>query len=323
MKKRTIVSLIVAAVLILIGILFVTAGMATVGFNVLNLDRIHAQERSYVVAEPFDSIQLTATVSDVSFMKTEEAFRVVCTETDKLSYTVIVEEGVLKIDAVELRDWRDYIGFFGWADLKMTVYLPEDEYSKLFVQTDTGDITIPNSFTFSSAEVLSDTGDIDCAAQVTENLTVCTSTGDMEVCECSPALLNLCSDTGDITLQGLRDGGDLQILTTTGDIRVADVTVKAISLESDTGDHDLQGVLAEKSVKIISTTGDVSLLGCDAMDITIETDTGDISGVLLTPKEFFAHTDTGNELISPHSSTINGQCYVNSNAGDITFSYQP
>lgn len=323
MNKRTIVALIIAVILILAGGLLVTAGMATSGFTPGNFGRIHAQERTYVAAESFDSIQLTATVSDVSFVKTADTFRVVCTETDKLSYTVIVEEDVLKIDAVELRDWRDYIGFFDWADLKMTVYLPEDAYSKLYVQTDTGDVTIPDSFTFSSAEVLSDTGDIDCAAQIQQNLAVCTSTGDIEVHGCAPAALSLRSDTGDIRLGDIPNGGDLQILTSTGEIRVANVTGRSISLESDTGDQDLQRVLAEQSVNILSHTGDVSLLACDAPEITIETDTGDISGVLVTPKDFFAHTDTGKEQIASHSGTVNGKCYVNSNTGDIMFSYQP
>lgn len=323
MKKRTIIALIVAAVLILAGLLLAAAGIAAAGFDPDSLNRVHTEERTYVVDEPFDSIRLTATVSDVSFVKTRGDIRVVCTETEQLSYAVMAENGVLKIEAVELRDWWDYIGFFDWAELKITVYLPEDAYAQLSVQTDTGDVSIPDSFTFSSAEILSDTGDIDSAAKISMDLALCTDTGDIELRGCAPENLSVLTDTGDVALEDISTVGNIQVTTATGEIDMTRVRGKSISLESSTGDQELQDVLAENALNILSSTGEVSLLGCDATQIRIDTNTGDISGVLLTPKEFFAYTDTGDVRIASHSGTPSGQCYVNSSTGDINFSYQP
>lgn len=318
MKKRTIISLIVAAALLLMGGILLVLGFSYVGKWE---DMAMQAEKTYVVNEPFTSIQVDTTVCDVTFVKTDGEFRAVCPDSKKLSYTVTVEENTLHVRQVDLRRWYDFIGI-NLRKQEMTLYLPDSQYNALRIDNDTGDVFVPEDFSFGTAEVFTSTGDIEFAAAVSERLTASASTGHLSIRGSSPIMAQVSASTGNVTLQDMACGNCF-VKTTTGKITLNNLTCQTLDCQSNTGDKHLQGVLAEESIKIISTTGDVELSGCDAMEITIETNTGDVSGVLLSPKEFFAHTDTGKERIADHSGTVNGQCYVNSSAGDITFSYQP
>lgn len=318
MKKGTIISLIVAAVLLLIGSVLLALGFSDAG----GWENITSQgEKTYVVNEPFTSIQVEATVCDVTFVKTDGEFRAVCPDSEKLSYTVTVEEGTLCVRQVDMHRWYDFIGI-NLGKQEITLYLPDSQYDVLCIGSDTGDLFVPKDFSFAVAELSTSTGNTEFAAAVAERITASTSTGDVTFFGSMPAIVQVNTTTGDVTLQDMACGNCF-VKATTGKLHLVNLTCQTLDCESSTGDHHLQGVVAVEYINAISTTGGVELLGCDAPMLTIQTDTGDIVGVLLSPKEFFAHTGTGTEQIASHSGTVSGQCYVNSRTGDITFSYQP
>lgn len=318
MKKRTIIALIVAAALFLIGIMFLSLGFSFVG----EWEDVRIQaEKTYVVAESFTSVQVDTTVCDVTVVKTDEEFRVVCPDSNKFSYAVTVEENTLLIRQVDLRRWYDFIGI-QLGKTTITVYLPDSYYDLIRIDTDTGDIYVPEDFSFGAAEIFTDTGDVRFSASVSERLNASASTGNLTICAGTPEMVQVSTSTGNVTLQDMACV-DCFVKTTTGDLFISSLTCQTLDCQSDTGDKQLQNVVVEEYIKAISTTGDVELTGCDALTITIETDTGDITGTLLSPKEFFMQTDTGETHIPDHSGTVNGKCYVNSTTGDITFTYQP
>lgn len=318
MKKGTIIALIAAAILIVAGGILLMLGLSFAGGSVVTP---MPAEKSYVVDAPFESIRVETDTCDVDFQKTDGEFRVVCPDSEKFSYTVTVEETTLCIRQVDLRQWYDFIGIH-FAEEKITLYLPENQYNLLRIDTDTGDIRVAEDFSFSTAEIFTDTGDVRFSASVSERFNASASTGDLTICAGTPEIVHVNTSTGDVELENMACG-DCFVKTTTGDLFISSLTCQTLDCQSNTGDKFLQNVVAEDYIKAISTTGDVELLGCDAPMFTIETDTGDITGVLLSPKEFFAQTDTGTEHIADHSGTPNGTCYVNSNTGDITISYQP
>ena len=318
MKKRTVVALIVAAILIFTGGVLLVLGLSYAGGP---KDMVSRSEITYGVSEPFDSIRVETTVCDVDFQKTDGEFRAVCPEFENLDYTVIVEDNTLYLRQVDLRQWYDFIDIH-LGKMEITVYLPENQYNLLRIDTDTGDIRVAEDFSFSTAEIFTDTGDVRFSASVSERFNASASTGDLTICAGTPEMLQVSTSTGDVELENMACG-DCFVKTTTGDLFISSLTCQTLDCQSNTGDKFLQNVVAEDYIKAISTTGDVELLGCDAPMFAIETDTGDITGVLLSPKEFFAQTDTGTEHIADHSGTPNGTCYVNSNTGDITISYQP
>lgn len=333
MKNKTVVALIVAAILIFTGGILFILGISYAGGS---KDMVSHTEQTYVVDAPFENIRVDATVCDVTLKKTDGAFKAVCPEYKTLDYTVIVEDNTLHLRQVDLRQWYDFIGI-NLKYQEITLYLPESQYDALRVETDTGRITLPDSFTFSSGELLTSTGDIECGAQVTENLSVHTSTGDIQVRGCTPARVEISTSTGNVELENIACG-DCFVKTTTGRIAVTGMECQSLECQSSTGDKVLHQVTAEKDIRFTSTTGDVELssvltvgdlliqtdtgdvdiLGCDAENVGIQTDTGHVIGSFLTSKWFQVSSDTGN--ISVPMTREGGECRIETDTGDIIFS---
>ena len=315
MKKGTIIALIVAVAMIIAGGIILTLGLSFAGEPE---NTVTVKEKIYVVNDPFDSIQVKTADCDVTIVKSAGEFQMVGQETDKVSYSVLVEDGVLKIDVIDLQKWYDHIGIFR-ENVKITLRLPERQYESLRVQTDTGDITVPQGFTFAAAELFSDTGDITVAAAVTDRIISSTVTGDIHLQGSAPAMVNLETDTGDVDVVAVSNG-ELHIKTDTGSMELETVKCKSLTCKSDTGDIELNRVIAEDYLQAFNDTGDVTLTDCDAGELNIETDTGDIYGVLLSAKIFWGDSDTGNMKVP--DSTMGGRCRVQSSSGDIEFFYK-
>lgn len=313
MKRRTIIALIAAALLIIAGGMILVLGLSFDG------GPAEQEEKTYIVKEAFESIRVETGICNVVLEKTDGEFRVVVPETERISYAVIVSDGVLKISAVDLHHWYDFVGV-NLGEMTMKVYLPESQYDILRIDTDSGDIALPNTLSFATAELFSDTGEIRIAAAATERITTGTATGDIHVIGSSPATLNVATNTGDVELNDLNCVSCV-VKTITGEIDLKHITCQSLECTSDTGDMEMERSIAQDYIKAISDTGDVELMECDAQTITVQTETGDISGMLLSPKEFFARTDTGRERIADHSGTITGTCHITSDTGDITFGY--
>lgn len=312
MKKGTVIALIVAACLI------VTGGMLTfAGLRSIDLDYFtRPAERTYIVEEAFDSIKVDTGTCDVRFAKTDGTLRVVCPETEKLDYIVIAEDGILRISAMDMRKWYDFIGI-NLTETKITVYLPEDQYDSLYIKTNTGDIDIPQDFSFDSASLQSDTGDVNFAATVAEQLTVGVSTGDVDIRHTTVGQLEVHSSTGDMELENVQVNGSVSLRSTTGKISAENMGCTNLHTQSNTGNTEMENVLVEGSMQITTTTGRVNMQNCDAETVTIETDTGDVTGNFLSPKWFITETDTGN--IKVPLSREGGECRITTDTGDIQF----
>ena len=312
MKKRAIIALIVAAVLILVGSTILVLGLSYAGEATV----MEPAKKTYVVNDAFQSIQIDSGICDITLVKTDGDFRAVCPDSEKISCAVLVEDGVLKVNAVDIRHWTDMIGI-NIGEMEMIVYLPESRYDSLHIETDTGDIEIPQDFSFDSVSLLTSTGDIDFAAAVVQSLTLSNSTGDIHVQDTSPTFMDSRLSTGDILLENLPDCGDVRLRSSTGAILAIDTTCENLTCSSSTGDTHLTGVLVEESLQITSTTGNVIIESSDAGFISIETDTGDVTGNFLSPKWFITDTDTGD--ISVPLSREGGECRITTNTGDVRF----
>ena len=317
MKKGTIIALLVAVILIVAGGVLLMLGLSFAG------DVVAAPvqaEKNYVVDAPFESIRVETDTCDVEFQKTDGSFKVSCPESEKYSYTVTVEENTLCIRQVDLRQWYDFIGIY-LGEEKITVYLPEETYDALYIETNTGDIGLPDSFTFTSATLVSDTGDVGFAAQVTEELSVTTDTGEIGIQGVSCKVVTCESDTGDKAFRQVQAEQYIRSVSTTGDVTLESCDAGALDIQSSTGDVTLCNVLLTGQMKLRTTTGDVNILSCDADTADIQTSTGDVFGKFLTSKWFHAVSNTG-KIIIPMTRE-GGVCSIITNTGDITFSYSP
>ena len=289
-------ALIIAGILIVLGCaLFVTA-LASNNWDITTLNNNRYQSNTYSIDKTFQNIAIDTDTADISLVLTEDdTCRVVCYESEKLTYSVHAKDGTLTISSKDGRKWYEYITFFSFGAPKITLYLPQGEYNTLNITGSTGIVDIPKDFQFAGANIRLSTGNIKYCASVQQDVMLRTSTGHIAV--------------DGITV------GDLSVTVSTGKVTLTNVQCQNLQSEGDTGDLQLENVIASGKFSIERSTGDITLDRCDAAEIEIETDTGDVSGNLLSPKIFLTETDTGRVNVS--KSTTGGRCQIETDTGNI------
>jgi len=252
MKTKT--WLIIAACLVLIGCVIFGGVMQMLKWDFTKLSTVKYETNRYELQEEYKNISIVTVTANVEFVPSEnQTTSVVCYEQKNLKHTVTVKDGTLVIEINDTRKWYEHIGIhFGTP--KITVYIPQREWSVLLVKADTGDISVEN-----------------IAAQT----------------------LDLRVSTGRITVSDVTCQGDVNIRVSTGKTVLTDLQCKNLISTGNTGSMVLKQVVAAEKFSIKRSTGDIKLEGCDAAELFMETNTGDVEGSLLTDKVFIAHTDTG------------------------------
>ena len=316
MKKSVKIALLVALLLTVVGLIVAFAGALAVDFNFSELDRTQ-NTREYLVEESFSDLTVAVGACDVSLAFSEDqSCRVVCLESEKVTYVPEVINGVLFIRENDARRWYDHIGF-NWSSNAVTVYLPRGFHADgvLTVMSDTGDVRVPEGLSFARADIETDTGDISFCAEVLGSLSAKSDTGDVEIKGSSLRALRVETDTGDIDIHDVYAADRLSFSTDTGDVSLKSVGSTNLQGESDTGDIVLKNVDVGGTLTLESDTGEVFLRGVDAASICIETETGDVSGSLRSGKMFDAYSATGDVRVPQDSE--GGRCEIRSSTGDI------
>ena len=130
--------------------------------------------------DPFSSIDIDVDVSEIKLVKSaDKTYAVTCYETDKYYHEVSVENGILKIKSVSALGINLNIG---WTKSpEVTIYLSEDVYESLKVSADTGAVSIDKGLTFGSVDIDTDTGAVDCSADITNTVDINTDTGAIRI----------------------------------------------------------------------------------------------------------------------------------------------
>ena len=323
MKKSTIVLLIIAVSLLVGGMLLCLVGMmiSAKGFDFekgwIALGNKHMVTNEYTISDDFSRIDAVVTTADVEILpSTDDVTRVVCREDAREIHKVFVEDGTLKI-RVEEKPWYQKINLFSWGERKLTVYLATTEYEGLSVKTNTGDVSVGSAISLASTDLCTDTGEIDFAATVAGKLSIKVDTGDISVTSQMLGSAEITATTGDVSISGITSG-EIKIRTSTGEIEAKTVSCQSFGAKSSTGEHEYERLTVAGTLTLESSTGDISMENCDASEVKITTDTGDVEGHFLSPKVFYAKTDTGKVQVP--KSTSGGLCEITTDTGNIKFS---
>lgn len=304
-----------AASIILGGAIFTAAG-CSVGWDFTKIGTANYQTSTHVLDETFQNISIDTTTVDVSFLPSDDnTAKVICKEEVKLPHVVTVENGTLSIKETNEKSWYDNISFFGVGDTSVTVYLPQSTYANLSIDISTGDIAIPQGFTFDSIDIQGSTCDVECYASTTNTLTVKVSTGDIKIENASVGSLSLTASTGDMKITGVTVANDFTHSVSTGDTKISNVACKNFTSTGNTGKLTMVSLIATEKMSIERSTGDVTFEGCDAGEILVETSTGDVTGTLLTTKNF--HASSSSDEVKVPDSTTGGTCKITCSTGDI------
>lgn len=314
MNAKTKIWLITATVLILIGCIIFGGAMMALKWDFTKLSTSKLETNEYEISESYKNISIITDTADITFVPTDSAATtVVCREWENSQHSVTVKDKTLTIEMTDTRKWYEYIGI-SFGTPKITVYLPEGTYEALTVKESTGDIDVPENFSFKSIDIQTSTGDVENRASATEDIKIKTSTGDIRVENISAGSLELSVTTGKITASSVACTGNLSVRVSTGKTALLNLTCKNLTSTGNTGKISLTNVYVDEAMLIDRTTGDVTFENCDAGTISVKTDTGDVRGTLHSGKTFYTSTSTGKVSVP---RTTGGICEITTSTGDI------
>ena len=307
--------LLVGACLLVLGALIMAAALFSMKFDFRRLSTRKAVTNTYTPAGDFSDILVDIDTAQLSFLPAEDGkCKVVCVEEEGSQHVVTVSKNALSIQHVNTQKWYDQIGV-GSGKSSVTVYLPKKEYASLTLRTSTGDVAVPAGFRFTNVVMTGSTADIDFAANVEESIGIRTSTGHIALSGLRASSLDLTASTDHIRVSDSVIAGKVSASVSTGKVSFTDMNCAEAQVKTTTGDVDLVRVLVSEQLRVQTDTGDVRFDRSDAPEIQVETDTGDVTGTLLTPKIFEAHTDTGKVKL-PRSDP-GGRCTLESDTGNF------
>lgn len=320
MRKKTKIWLVIATALVVVGCVIFGGVMTMLQWDFTKLSTVKYETNDYEIDENYKNISIVTDTADIVFVPSQNSkSSVVCYEQKNVKHSVTVKDDTLVIAVVDTRKWYEYIGI-NIGTPKITVYLPNAEYEKLFIKESTGNVEIPNNFRFESMDISTSTGDVKNDASASESIKIKTGTGNIRVENISAEALDLSVSTGEITVCDVICQGDVKIHVSTGKTKLTDVACKNLTSSGNTGDISLKNVIATEKFSLERSTGDVKFDGCDAAEISVKTDTGDVTGTLLSEKVFLAETDTGRVEV-PKTAT-GGRCEITTDTGDIRIKIQ-
>lgn len=318
MSKATKIWLVIATSFILLGSIIFGGVLIKLNFDFTKFSTVKYEENIYTISDNFEDICINTYTADIIFKQSNDGVcKVVCYEETKAKHTARVENNALLISLTDQTKWYERIGI-SIGTPKITIYLPQNEYSYLTIYESTGDVKIPKNFKFKNIDISASTGDVECFASVYEQLKIKLTTGDIEIENISAKSLELVVSTGEIEVDTVTCEDDIKLTVSTGDASLENVLCRNLVSIGDTGDFELKNVVANEKITIKRTTGDIKLDRCDAQDLFIETDTGHVKGSLLSDKVFITQSNTGS--IDVPKTITGGKCEITTDTGDIKIS---
>lgn len=260
MNKGKITAIIIAICLILGGAIISAIALINVNFDFSTFNTVKTENNTYEITETFSGIDIESAECDIKLLPaTDGVCKVICSESDKISHEVAVENGTLTVKRYDNREWYEHIGIY-WGEIKITVFLPNSEYQELYLRTLSGDISLPSDFTFYNSEIHNTSGSIDYRANTTNNL---------------------------------------KLKTVSGDIRVFDNNINVLNCDTTSGDIELLNVVAINDFTVQTVSGDIEFKNCEGSRISLKATSGDIEGSLLSSKKFVVETTSGDIDVPP------------------------
>ena len=287
--------------------------------------------KTYTLKESFSKIDINIDSGDINIFPSKTNETIVKSAEQSQIYTdVRVVDGTLVIEKIDKRNFFErFLPSLYCAD----IYLTQELVESLDIEYRSCNVTIHEDFTFSYANLVGSTGEVELKSNVTNKLNIEMSTGDIKISDCNPKEANLKSTSGDIEIKSMTTE-TLEVETTTGDIKIIDCTADQTTVKSSTGDIEVKNISNSSleikttsgkigiaktndltNVIVEATTGNVTLTNVNCNKLGITTTTGNIKIVnTLVEKNFNANSTTGNVYLQAFDAE---NIYVTTTTGSI------
>ena len=310
----------IAVISLAAGIITVIAALWIHDFNFKNFNTEEFEMKEYAIQENFKNIDLDVSNFDVKLVKASDGkCSVSCGESDKTNFEVSVDGDTLIIDQKDRRKWYEHICFFGFGygeNMTVTVNLPEEKYEELSLKAVSGDIDVPNEFSFMKSKLQSTSGDISYKANTDGSLSLLAVSGDIAVENADTGDMFLKTTSGEISAANCKISSSSEIVTTSGDIELDNFNTGSAEIVSTSGEVELDSFIAEDGVTVKTTSGDITLRVSDAGSFNLKSTSGCVEGSILSPKKFNVSSTSGNIHV-PYGDENGGLCEIKTTSGDV------
>ncbi len=308
--------ILVLVIMLISWVMSAVCGISALGFTFLKKNTSRGDGKTFPLSRSYSEIKIDSEKSDIRFYLADSGSgKIVWSGNSAMKLSVNTMGGRLIVKESYRLPWFLRIGVVSGTS-EIGIYLPSVDFKELEAENDHGNITVPAGFSFTDAEIQTDTGAVDFQADVSRTLKIRTDTGRINCGGAKPEKLDIHSDTGTVSVMDVRAGDQIGVKTDTGKIILNDVRSGKISAESDTGSISLANVFASDTIDLETDTGSIELDRCDAGKLEIESDTGSVNGTLLTEKIFNVRSSTGR--IDVPESGSGGECKIKTDTGSIT-----
>ena len=193
--------ILVIGILLLSGFLSMVCGFSSLGFSFLNRSTSRGAEKTFQIRGNYSNIDIESETGNIRIHDAgKDQARVVWSGSSVMKLSVLNRGGTLKVTEKYRLPWFLRIGVIPGKS-GIDVYLSQRDHKRLEIESDNGNINVPAGFSFSEAEIESDTGSVTGTLLTEKVFTVKSSTGRIDVPESAfGGECRIKTDTGSITI---------------------------------------------------------------------------------------------------------------------------
>lgn len=319
---RGIISTLITAFSIMLGgiaIMIISLSLLGASFESLTQKEV-GELKTDTVSEPVTSLSVDLGGVNMEIVPSEDGKITVSRyESEKISYSVFVEDGTLTVLRTDNRKWYERIKFFNFNSPVLTVRLPAGEYEELTAKVRSYRLFVAEGIVFSRASVTATSGAVQYCANVKDTLNLTVTSGGVVLKNVTAGAITGSVTSGRTEMENIVCNR-MTLSGASGASKLEDVSVsESFSLEKTSGSVTLEDVVCAGEFFVKCTSGAMNLDNCDGKNMTLESTSGSIRGTLRSPKIFDVRVSSGSAHV-PESVADAGLCKIRATSGSVKIS---
>jgi len=260
----------------------------------------------------------TATANVELAKATDGKGLVVCEEKEKIYHEVTLQDGLLKIKTIDKRRWYERWFFnFDFRPMKVTIYLPENDYENLNYVSSTGSLDIASDFTFTSIKAVASTGSININNKVSGDIEAEASTGGVSIKDATANNIKAEASTGSVAVKNSEVTGEMKLEASTGAVAVKEVKCASFYAKTSTGSFRATGIEATGDVYIEGSTGSSNTRTIKCQNLTVKHSVGSATIEDAQCENLTVKGSTGPVRLT--NAVANNKMDIKTSTGDVIF----
>ncbi|SCW35346.1 Putative adhesin [Ruminococcaceae bacterium YRB3002] len=288
MSKVTKVILITAGSLILLGIILTVIGFAVLSNTAKKAtSKVEYTHKEEVITEDIRNLNINEISENVEIRPSENGeIKVDYYDADNYMHQIETKGDTLEISVKTYSDdspWWKRFSFHIDIDGIMTeskdhptvIYLPEDSFGKLNITNISGDVKIPENYSFDDVTIETTSGDVWSYCVATGNTNIASVSGELDIRNIKASGLKVDTTSGNVTMNGCKVSDKIDIDTISGEVSLTDVESGHTKIETISGDIRLRTLVTD-TADITTTSGDVTGTIAGVHEYDVDTTSGDV-----------------------------------------------